>query len=68
MISDITVDKARNMLLKKERRTVRNSQITVLYKIMNTRFSDKRIPSRKAAKAIVKCFKCEKDYKELRYW
>ena len=30
------------------------------------RSSDKRIPSRKTAEAIVKCFKYEKDYKELR--
>ena len=68
MTPDITVDKARNMLLKEERRTVRDSQITVLYEIISMRSSDKRISSRKTAEAIVKCFKCEKNYKESRCW
>lgn len=68
MTPGITADKARNMLLEEERRTARDPQTTALYKMMGTRSSDKRIPSRKAAEATVECSKCGKDHKESRCW
>ena len=65
MIFEITANKVKNMFLKKEKRTVRNVN-TLLKVYIILRSFGKKISSKKVAKVIknVKCFKCEKRYKD----
>ena len=65
MISRIIVNKTRNILLKEERRFVKDKINTIisLYKTTFTALKsfDKRFSSRKTT---LKCIKCEKFYKD----
>ena len=61
------VNKTQNILLKEKKRFAKDKD-TLFYKttFAALRFFDKRFSSKKAAKVIknMKCFKCEKRYKD----